>query len=216
MLVQQNVSRYRNLNYDNKVGIDSKGIPEEVKLSIKALADDTRLSIVMLLLENDRMAFSQLKQTLNLSSSSLSNHLTLLQDGGIVNNFLELKNNKYSYYTMTEMGTNLIKSIYNIIGFGPTMTSSKLSTLRGTASGSTTNIKYLTGWSKSVHIVDEVINRGDAAMPVDKGQSEIVDQNVVNRNIIQEFYGPRSTSRRKLLNEQRLSNLPAPVMASWI
>ncbi len=105
------------MNHKDSVNEYSKEIPEEIKLSIKALADDTRLSILILLLKKKKMSFTKLKETLNLSSSSLSNHLAIMQDGGIVNNFLEWNEKSYSYYKVTDLGINLIKSIFKVVGY---------------------------------------------------------------------------------------------------
>jgi DNA-binding transcriptional ArsR family regulator len=202
------------LDYGKSENMVLLEVPEEVKLSIKALGDDTRLSIVMLLLENDKMAFSQLKQVLSLSSSSLSNHLTILQDGGIVNNFLELRNNKYSYYTMTEMGTNLIKSIYNIVGLGSPLTLSKLPvTYGGTGSGSVTNVKKSSGWSKYENIFENIKDQIESTKQINEKRNELME-NSENINRIQEFYR-NERSRKKFLNGQGTFLCAIDPITSW-
>lgn len=90
-------------------------IPEEVKLVIKGLDSEVRLAIIVALLKNGKRTFSQLKELLGLNSSSLSNHLSILQDGGLVNNILEWNENSYSYYTTTDIAKAVLDSLFNII-----------------------------------------------------------------------------------------------------
>ena len=72
------------------------------------------------------MAYSEPNELLDLNSSSLSRHLSILQDGGLVNNILGWNENSYSYYTTTEsifldlalegyFITDAINSVYSIL-----------------------------------------------------------------------------------------------------
>jgi DNA-binding transcriptional ArsR family regulator len=90
-------------------------IPKEIRSVIKGLNNETRLAIIVVLMKNGRMTFSELKESLELNSSSLSNHLSVLQDGGLVNNFLEWKENSYSYYTPTDIANRVLESLFNIV-----------------------------------------------------------------------------------------------------
>src|SRR3989442_971558 len=87
-----------------KVDEYSNEIAEEVKALIKALDDDNRLAIIVALMKNTKMSYSQLKELFNLNSSSLSLHLSTLQRGGLVKNFLEKGDgDTYSYYSITDL-----------------------------------------------------------------------------------------------------------------
>jgi DNA-binding HxlR family transcriptional regulator len=90
-------------------------IPKEVRSVIKGLNNETRLAIIVVLMKNGKMTFSELKESLALNSSSLSNHLSILQDGGLVNNVLEWKENSYSYYTPTDIANRVLESLFNIV-----------------------------------------------------------------------------------------------------
>ncbi len=108
------------MNQNNKAIQYAKDFPKEVKLAIKALDDETRLSILVLLMENMKMTFTELKKSLDLNSSSLSNHLSIMQDGGLVDNFLKWNKDSYSYYAITTMAKDLLKSIFDTIVKPPT------------------------------------------------------------------------------------------------
>jgi len=90
-------------------------IPREIKSVIRALDDDIRLAIIISLMKNTKMSFAELKKSLDIQSSSLSHHLSLLQDGGLVNNFLELKGKSHSYYTTTGLTKSILESLFDII-----------------------------------------------------------------------------------------------------
>lgn len=94
-------------------------IPGEIRSVIKGLNSETRLAIIVVLMKNGQMTFSELKKSLALNSSSLSNHLSILQDGGLVNNFLEWKNNSYSYYTPTDIAKRILESLFDIVVQAP-------------------------------------------------------------------------------------------------
>jgi DNA-binding transcriptional ArsR family regulator len=93
----------------------SKEIPREIKDVITGLAHDIRLSIVIALLKNMKMTFTELKKLLDLNSSSLSYHLSLLQDGGLVDNIIEWKDQSYSYYVITDVARSVLESLFDII-----------------------------------------------------------------------------------------------------
>jgi DNA-binding transcriptional ArsR family regulator len=97
-------------------------IPREMKDTIKALDDDTRLAILIALMKNGRMTFTDLKKTFEINSSSLSHHLTLLQNGGLVDNSLEIsKKESHSYYNTTDITKPVLKSLLDIIGSVPNL-----------------------------------------------------------------------------------------------
>ena len=103
------------MNQNEKVTQLANEIPTEIKDAVKGLDDDTRLAILVLLLKDGKMTFSQLKDTLHLNSSSLSSNLSVLQNGGLVTNMLEWKNKSYSYYMATNLTKSIIRSLFDLI-----------------------------------------------------------------------------------------------------
>ena len=91
----------------------SQEVPEEVKAVLKAFDDDIRVALVVALMKHEKMTFSELKKLFNVNSSSLSYHLSLLQDGGLVRNILDKsKDGSYSYYAITEITEPILSALY--------------------------------------------------------------------------------------------------------
>jgi predicted transcriptional regulator len=103
------------MNNNKEVLRTVKEIPEEIRHVIKGLDNDTRLAILTLLMKNGKMTYSELKNSLSLNSSTLSADLSLLQDGGLVANFLEWKNKSYSYYVITNLAKSVLKSLFDAV-----------------------------------------------------------------------------------------------------
>ncbi len=82
---------------------------------IKALNDDARIAVIVVLMKHKQMSFTQLKEHLGLSASSLSSHLTILQNSGLVNNFLQRKENSYSYYVTTDLAKSALSLLYDLV-----------------------------------------------------------------------------------------------------
>lgn len=61
-----------------------------------------------------RLSFTELKNELHIkSNSSLSHHLTIIQDGGLIENRLELGKDKHtSYYTATDLAIEILRSLW--------------------------------------------------------------------------------------------------------
>lgn len=69
---------------------------------IKALADENRLAILMSLHENEKCACVLLEE-LNISQSTLSHHMRLLCDSGLVN---YRKDGKWMHYSLSDEGSD--------------------------------------------------------------------------------------------------------------
>ena len=94
----------------------SSEIPEEIKFSLKALANDIRLGILVGLLKHGKMSFSQMKKDFELDSGNLVRHLELLQNGNLVVNYYGKGNKKiFSYYQATDIADRLLKSIFEAL-----------------------------------------------------------------------------------------------------
>ena len=82
---------------------------EALEKLFHSLANKNRLRILNLLAEeHSPMTFTQLKNTLDLNPNTLSFHLEVLKDCGLVRNSLRRTNSGYSYYELTERGMGYI------------------------------------------------------------------------------------------------------------
>src|SRR6056297_306874 len=80
---------------------------------MKSLANKYRLKIVDTLGENDKMCVSDLEETLNLNQSSVSKHLSILKDAGVVKS---KKEGLKVYYTLkTPCIINYFTCVDNVI-----------------------------------------------------------------------------------------------------
>lgn len=88
-------------------------VPRVVKAGIRALADDNSLGIVVALMDDGNMTFSELRSKLGLDSDALDRHLTALQCGGLVRNYYERRNGRpYSYYEATRLPDVLLNAVH--------------------------------------------------------------------------------------------------------
>lgn len=74
---------------------------------IKALADENRLAIMMSLRQREKCACYLLEE-LNISQSTLSHHMKLLCDSGIVD---YRKEGKWMHYSLSEEGVNAFREM---------------------------------------------------------------------------------------------------------
>lgn len=74
---------------------------------IKALADENRLAIMMSLQQKEKCACVLLEE-LNISQSTLSHHMRLLCDSGLVN---YRKDGKWMHYSLSAEGMNAFKDM---------------------------------------------------------------------------------------------------------
>ena len=84
---------------------------EESAYILKALANETRLCVIMQLSRGDEMTVSQLREGADCEQSLLSHHLTDMRAKGILNCRRDGRNN---YYSLKDKRiTNLLKCIMN-------------------------------------------------------------------------------------------------------
>ncbi len=88
-------------------------IPIEIKKAVKALGNDIRCAIVVDLIHEGELTFTQLKNDLDIEPGLLSNHLKILMDGAIVEHYYrhEFGNEQFSYYGLTFFGRDFIRGI---------------------------------------------------------------------------------------------------------
>jgi predicted transcriptional regulator len=75
----------------------------------KALAHETRLSIVLGLIKGNECNVSRIIESLNLPQSTISKHLNVLRTAGIIEGYR--KSNMICYKVVNEAVVNLIKNI---------------------------------------------------------------------------------------------------------
>jgi DNA-binding HxlR family transcriptional regulator len=93
----------------------SNEVPEQIKSVLKGIDSNVRLAIIVALMKKGKLSFSEMKELLDLNSSSLSSHLSILQDGGLVVNILGWNKNTYSYYTATDIAKAVLKSLFDLV-----------------------------------------------------------------------------------------------------
>ena len=88
-------------------------IPSQLRHAIKALSIDARLAIVVTLLKNEEMTFSELSRSLKMSSSNLTHHLKKLTQAALIENFFQRKEDseEYSFYRATLLAEDFLKNI---------------------------------------------------------------------------------------------------------
>lgn len=100
----------------NRLEEHLKEIPEGVKVAVKALSDDTRLAIIVVLLKYGECTFSQLMETLEIDSGVLSHHLKNLLRASLIKNYYIKKpdSEDYSFYDLTYYGEGFMRSVYGM------------------------------------------------------------------------------------------------------
>ncbi|MCD2205296.1 MarR family transcriptional regulator [Halobacterium sp. KA-6] len=91
-------------------------VPTEVKIAIEGMDSKNELTyaVVMSLIENGDMQFTQLEEELGVHSQSLSNALKSLETGGWVRKKVTdaFGDEETGYYTVTNFGHNLLDALY--------------------------------------------------------------------------------------------------------
>ena len=79
-------------------------------------------------MKHGKMSFNEMKQKFQLSPSSLTNRLTVLQDGSLIENFYEKTDRRsFSYYDVTDIPEQIFESAYNVL-YSPSMDNSNIAT----------------------------------------------------------------------------------------
>ena len=94
----------------------SKEITDEVKDLLVGFSDSENLGLLVALMTNGKMSFNEMKKKFQISPSSLTNRLTVLQDGNLVENFYAKTDNRvFSYYRVTELPEQILESVHQIL-----------------------------------------------------------------------------------------------------
>lgn len=83
---------------------------EAMAEQLKALGDQTRLEIVMLVAasENQELCVCELTPSTGLSQGTVSHHLRLLQEAGLLD---REQRGKWAYFSLTLKGNELLRSL---------------------------------------------------------------------------------------------------------
>lgn len=84
----------------------------------KALADESRIRILHLILRNKEMCISDLEQVLDFTQTKTSRHLAYLRSAGIVT---PRKLDQWVYYSLKEEATDFINQIFNYLERDPAL-----------------------------------------------------------------------------------------------
>lgn len=76
----------------------------------KALADESRIRILHLILRNKEMCISDLEQVLDFTQTKTSRHLAYLRGAGMVTS---RKLDQWVYYSLKEEATDFVNQIFN-------------------------------------------------------------------------------------------------------
>ena len=104
----QDESKERRIEYQ-------KEIPRDFELTLKALSNKYRFALSLYLIDEGDLSFSEIVLNLKKNKSSISSHLTKLELGGIIQNYLEKKDisNNYSFYQITNYGKKFVLDLIN-------------------------------------------------------------------------------------------------------
>ncbi len=92
-----------------------KQIPDDFKYTMKALGNEFRFRLILLLLEEESFSLSKLSEILKKKNSLIIGHLKKLELAGIVQNYIHhtTKKREYSFYEITKYGEKMVKTIVN-------------------------------------------------------------------------------------------------------
>ncbi|EJF10403.1 MULTISPECIES: metalloregulator ArsR/SmtB family transcription factor [Pontibacter] len=79
---------------------------------LKALADDSRLRMLHLILRNKEMCTSDLEHVLDFTQTKTSRHLAYLRNAGLV---VPRKIDQWVYYSLKEEGSDFVQQIFTYL-----------------------------------------------------------------------------------------------------
>lgn len=92
-------------------------LPTETRQLIAALDNPTRQAILTLLNKCNELPFTQIQKTLDLQKLTLNFHLKKLLAAALIARQIrnQAGNQKYSYYTITPLGSQILTSLGNAV-----------------------------------------------------------------------------------------------------
>jgi len=91
--------------------IEHYSLPPQTRQLLKALDNPTRQAILVLLNECPDYSFTEIQKTLGLEKRALAFHLKKLFSANLISRRLQAGTHKYSYYSLTPFGTQILASL---------------------------------------------------------------------------------------------------------
>jgi DNA-binding HxlR family transcriptional regulator len=92
-------------------------VPSEIRIAMKIFSDDTRFAIILTLLKEGNMSFSELSDVLEIPKNILSHHLKTLVQSAFVKNYYDKKDGTadYSYYESTTLSRDFVDHLFGVM-----------------------------------------------------------------------------------------------------
>ena len=92
-------------------------IPPETRLIIAALDNPIRQAILVLLSQRKELSFSEMQKEFGIEKLTLNFHLKKLFSSALIDHYFkhELGNQKYSFYSITSLGSRILTSLNNVL-----------------------------------------------------------------------------------------------------
>ncbi len=115
--------------------IEHYSLPPQTRQLLKALDNPTRQAILVLLNECPDYSFTEIQKTLGLEKRALAFHLKKLFSANLISRRLQTGAHKYSYYTLTPLGSQILASLTDASTTQKSAKKRKLSDLAGIDEG---------------------------------------------------------------------------------
>lgn len=92
----------------------SKEIPHEIKRAIKGIDHDIRYAIMVALNKYKKLAFTELREKIDISQGRLNHHLGIMKEGGLVESFLGKRDDYFSFYQLSSFGLNFLSTLMRL------------------------------------------------------------------------------------------------------
>ncbi len=86
-------------------------LPEEIRVILKALGNETRMAIISFLYEEEPTTFVEIMKGLGLKSNKLSYHLRILSQAGLIDRYYTREGGRERItYTLSDLGRHVYES----------------------------------------------------------------------------------------------------------
>jgi len=105
---------FKGINDSKRIILNEKReIPEEFVYLLRAISNEFRFKLTLLLFENTRLSFSNITSLTQIGNSLVKNHLKKLELGGIVQNYFQKTEGTkdYSFYVVTDLGKQIVQNL---------------------------------------------------------------------------------------------------------
>jgi DNA-binding HxlR family transcriptional regulator len=97
--------------------LSTRQFPYELSIAIEGLDNEYRQRILYALKNVDRLSFSEIRETVDIETPLLSNHLRRLSESLLVEHFYEhvLGDERYSFYRISKFGKNILDNLFKAL-----------------------------------------------------------------------------------------------------